>query len=318
MRSGPLTRFAVDSWAPSYGLSTDDTMIDIADAAETTVTVDPTVETADWAPITPSAEPFTEIAFIDGVRRTEAHVWIAAADGTQGAGVCASIAAGTVIASAGMSTVEERKVHRGLYTGCAVGDISTISATYEFVHCPAGDNTIHNAINSKMAGLEALVGIPTGVEMIVYDGPLRARNDPRGVGYVKTLRARYLDEARHKVLFSLNAGQRTPVFLIGDDFGRWSWYLRLPGRAPHPLACLVRCEIPHRGVARRDAIARAERASVTLPRYASEPYREPRAPQNLYPIAALERDLRGCLGDAHILKGDLEAAALQSRSGAAL
>jgi hypothetical protein len=46
-----------------------------------------------------------------------------------------------------------------------------------------------------------------------------------------------------------------------------------------------------------DAARIASRVSATLPRYASARHKDPRAPQNLYPIGGLERDLRHRLGD---------------------
>ena len=48
---------------------------------------------------------------------------------------------------------------------------------------------------------------------------------------------------------------------------------------------------------------------MTLGRYASEPYKDPRAPQNLYPIGGLERDLRHRLGDARLVFRALRVAA---------
>jgi hypothetical protein len=48
---------------------------------------------------------------------------------------------------------------------------------------------------------------------------------------------------------------------------------------------------------------------VTLARYASAGYKDSRAPQNLYPIAGLERALRRRLGDAGVLYRALRAAA---------
>jgi hypothetical protein len=41
----------------------------------------------------------------------------------------------------------------------------------------------------------------------------------------------------------------------------------------------------------------ADRVTAVLPVVASEPHLDPRAPQNLVPIAALERELRRRLGD---------------------
>ena len=46
-----------------------------------------------------------------------------------------------------------------------------------------------------------------------------------------------------------------------------------------------------------NAVELADRSAVMLQRYASVQHKDPRAPQNLYPIAALERELRRRLGD---------------------
>ncbi len=53
----------------------------------------------------------------------------------------------------------------------------------------------------------------------------------------------------------------------------------------------------------------ANLSQATLPRYASVEYKDSRAPQNLYPIAGLERDLRRRLGDTRLLYRALRAAA---------
>jgi hypothetical protein len=49
--------------------------------------------------------------------------------------------------------------------------------------------------------------------------------------------------------------------------------------------------------------------TATLPRFASSPHKEPRAPQNLYPIAGLERALRRRLGDPALLYRELARSA---------
>ena len=77
---------------------------------------------------------------------------------------------------------------------------------------------------------------------------------------------------------------------------RWSWYLRLPGPRTHGWAGVVRCEMAagsHLPIdAPKAAGELADIVSATLPRYASEPHKENRAPQNLYPIKGLEHALR--------------------------
>ena len=103
--------------------------------------------------------------------------------------------------------------------------------------------------------------------------------------------------------------QRTPLFLIGGSrFTRWSWYLRLPGPVVHPMSGIARCELPGKGTA-SDAARRADTVTVTLPRYASEPHKDARAPQNLYPIAGLEDQLRRRLGDRDLMERALRVAA---------
>ena len=56
-------------------------------------------------------------------------------------------------------------------------------------------------------------------------------------------------------------------------------------------------------------MAIADTTCVVLPRFASEPHKDSRAPQNLYPIAGLERELRRRLGDPRLLYRALRAAA---------
>jgi hypothetical protein len=58
-----------------------------------------------------------------------------------------------------------------------------------------------------------------------------------------------------------------------------------------------------------DAVALAARSQVTLERYASAGYKDARAPQNLYPIAGLERALRRRLGDPGVVYRALRTAA---------
>nr|BFE68778.1 hypothetical protein GCM10020092_020790 [Actinoplanes digitatis] len=57
----------------------------------------------------------------------------------------------------------------------------------------------------------------------------------------------------------------------------------------------------------------AEISSAVLPRFASSAYKDPRAPQNLVPIAGLERRLRGLLGDSRVLHRALTLATARSR-----
>ena len=265
-----------------------------------------------WSPITPDgAEPPGCVVFVDGVRRIDARVWITDGDRTR-PGACASVAAGAVRCQPDGAKVTEAQVFRGLYAAVsdAVGPIVTGHGAYELVPCPSDEpDVLHNQIRAQMAQLEAEIAASDEADLVVFDGPLRGRADSKGVGFVKTQHVGYLPEGEQRVLTALAAGQRTPLFLIGGaGVTRWSWYLRLPGPVVHPLSGVVRCELPGTGTADA-AKARADQISAVLPRFASEPHKEARAPQNLYPIAGLEADLRHRLGDREILERSLRAAA---------
>jgi hypothetical protein len=110
----------------------------------------------------------------------------------------------------------------------------------------------------------------------------------------------------------LRSGQRTPVFALGTRWPGWSWYLRLPGATGAPWAGIVRIECSP-DLAPDQAIELAHLSGATLPRFASSAYKDPRAPQNLVPIAGLERRLRGMLGDARLLHRALMLATAHSR-----
>jgi hypothetical protein len=62
---------------------------------------------------------------------------------------------------------------------------------------------------------------------------------------------------------------------------------------------------------RVQAIRLADRVSASLPRFASDRHKDPRAPQNLYPIGGLERELRHRLGDREMAIRALRRAAVE-------
>jgi hypothetical protein len=162
-----------------------------------------------------------------------------------------------------------------------------------------------------LAGLEAEVSGESRVDddLLVVDGPLRGRQHlPRAIGYVKTHRVEYLTTELTAVVTRLAPGERTPVFHVGTSWHRYAWYLRLPTTSRAPWSGVVRIECAAE-LPVDTAVALADRSAVTLPRFASTPYKDPRAPQNLVPIAGLERRLRAMLGDARLLSRTLTIAA---------
>lgn len=301
-------RFAVESWDPAYGSATES--LDLAAPRED---VDPAIEVPpnQWEPVPSEAGELRggSVWFVDGVRRIDARVWIHEGRVSK-PGVCASVAAGAVRVSAEGAEVVSALVERGLYTTPeGAGPILTRAGTYQLR--PTTEDTpeaAYLAIHQHMTQLEqkAAAGA-TPDDLVIVDGPLRGRSDPNVVGYVKSQHVQYLPPEQHEVVARLEDGERTPLFLIGGRQTRYSWYLRLRGERPHPLACIVRCE--QQAVGEVAAAARcASRISAAVLRFASEPHKDARAPQNLYPIAGLERRLRHLLGDAPLMERYLRAA----------
>jgi hypothetical protein len=165
-------------------------------------------------------------------------------------------------------------------------------------------------VQERMAALEAQVtAAAPEAELIVVDGPLRGREHvPGAVGYVKSQHVRYLPDALQSVVSELEVGERTPLFSVGGQWTRLSWYARLPGVRAHALSGIVRCEVGG-DRAPNEAVATADAVTVLLPQFASEPHKDTRSPQNLYPIAGLERELRRRLGDAGLMERALRAVA---------
>ena len=312
-------RFAVESWDPSYGVPVEEAGLE---PTNTIVDASVEVEPARWQPIWSDASGAPQtILFIDGVRRIDSRVWITEADAVL-PGVCATVAAGAVRCEQGDSTdgaatIEAVLVERGLYTAASsaepimAGALAPAVVRYD-VHSANGsdDAALYGAVHHHMTELEKLVSDEVGEsELIVFDGPLRGRNAALSVGYIKTHQTQYLEPPLQAIVTDLQPGQRTPIFAIGDPLARWSWYLRLPGPLSHPMSGVVRLELPGLGEA-DSAAARADAVSVALPRYASEPHKESRAPQNLYPISGLEFQLRRRLGHSHVLEKALRVASV--------
>ena len=86
-------------------------------------------------------------------------------------------------------------------------------------------------------------GTPDGSELLVVDGPVRGREQlPRVLGFIKSHQIAYLEPRLHGMVAALGPSERTPVFLIGGSWDRFSWYLRLPGPPSHPWSGIARLE----------------------------------------------------------------------------
>ncbi|MFP4122703.1 DNA double-strand break repair nuclease NurA [Coleofasciculus sp.] len=149
--------------------------------------------------------------------------------------------------------------------------------------------------------------------LIIRDGHLRWYGQPdTTLGYVKTMRKTYLSGDCAALLWTLAPGERTPIFAIRDKSDlrrRWSWYLRsgssdicLKRLGYHELQGLVRLELYSESVPFDQAVEIADQSTSLIPQYASHPCRDPRAPQNLTPVGALERELGRRMGDRAVIE----------------
>jgi hypothetical protein len=149
-----------------------------------------------------------------------------------------------------------------------------------------------------------------GLELLVLDGPLTyfAPTAPV-VGMIKRQVRAYLSADQAGILGELETGDRTPIVLIGEQrLERYSWYCRLGTRRAIDgvMTGIVRLEASA-ALGLAEAVRLAEATACALPRYATRIGRDPRAPQNLYPVARLEAELHHRLGDAAVIRRGLEA-----------
>ncbi len=318
---------SIESWSPEYG-----TPIETGDvqAESDQVDVGAEVPAGDWAPLDAGDFAADCVNFVDGVRRIEARIWITGSDSVARLGICASYAAGRIRCH-NRATIASVRVGRGFFGMAGTPDLNTPTGT--FAACPTATDHIEvlvNGLQERMSRLEAQVaGDRTGADPVqdepgnsvgnevltVVDGPLRGRRRiPGAIGYIKSHHVQYLPGEVRPVVAALDPRQRTPVFLIQTTWTRYSWYMRLARASGHPWAGIVRMEAwPDVGLDRVRHLANS--ACATLPRFASETHRDDRAPQNLYPIAGLEKQLRHRLGDPEIVYRGLQRAVFHHRSG---
>jgi len=305
------TTYTVDPWDPGYGVARGDEL----DGRESSARLDLEVElpASSWRALTPGDGALPgSVLFLDGVRRIDARVWVHGEGPEPLPGVIASLAAGLVRCD-GAAQIVDVAVDRGLYAETG-GDIETRHARYRFHRTPGGLDKLTLGVQARLAALEVELANAwrqnSNVEddLLVVDGPLRGRTHlARTVGYVKTHQKSYLQAEQAEVVATLGPGQRSPVFKMGTSWERLSWYLRLPGASRAPWSAIVRLECSA-DLPAADAVALADVTARVLPRLASAPHKDPRAPQNLVPIGGLERQLRHRLGDAALLYRALRGA----------
>lgn len=326
--------YAVEAWDPSYGttFATDAEGEDaLRPGSDAELDLEVELPATDWRAIDPRSgvQHPPAVLFVDGVRRIDARIWIDERNGPAALGLCASYASGVVLCrhdrAAHSASVVAGQVRRGLFTtATGAQDIAAPAGNYRATVTEADPGgpaaplpvLLAALLQQRLADLEVSTAVAAREQLeepqreddlLVVDGPLRGRQHlPRAIGYIKTHRSTYLPPDLNQLVGRLEPGLRTPVFRMGTNWERYTWYLRLPSGVGAPWAGVVRVECSA-DLTAAAAVDLAYLSQSVLVRYASSPIKDPRAPQNLYPIAGLERELRRRLGHPQLLHRSLRA-----------
>lgn len=311
----------LDPWDGDYGAglglseSPDD-----ADVGPAQVDADADVPADAWAPVSPDpgVALFERVFFVDGVRRLERRVLLGDGEGHVH-GAFGSLAVGAVEARPGRMAWAQQEVRRVLIATAGRALQHPVPAGPALAYEPLGtDQRGPDAalarLQDEMRACESRLADALsrhGDALVIGDGPLRfaASGHAAVLGLIKRLVKLHLPAGPARVLGRLAPGQRTPLFRLmpREGFARWSWFLRLDSArlAESELAGLVRLEVAEPAT-RDDARRLADFTAGLLPRFAPSRARDPRAPQNLLPVGALELRLRRLLGDRHVVRRRLE------------
>lgn len=306
-------RIAVQAWSPEYGGE-----VEMGRLETSVEQVKTDCETGTWAPVTPRYSGGlldAPVAFVDGTRRIDARLFVGNGRSAPVAGLAGSVGAGSVVCTPpngeayGRAEIDELRVQRVLAVGGGTAVALTGAGGLSYRSLPVPGESVEEltyAVHDTMRNLEAQLAQELAEQgsLVFVDGPLAVmRPGPqRIVGFIKAHHRRYLEADEEAVLGRLGCGERTPLFSFGEPRPRYSWYVRLCELADgdHDWHGLVRCEAPA-ALELDDVVSLADVSAILLVRFASLPYWDKRAPQNLVPVAGLERRLRHLLGDRELV-----------------
>ncbi len=298
------------------------------------IEVEPGVELPfeSWRPLQVEGPPSEErILFIDGTRRLDARVLVH--DGRRRFhGAFGSLAAGWVEVEGTRAKIPEDAitVHRLLVFGCAgevpeaIREMKPITVLPGLTYHPSvTDNdepdapmkAIHEAMQKAEGDLAVQL---RGASLIVADGlaDFRQPVPQRTLGYVKRMMTQYLPAPRGlDILAALPHHTRTPIFEIRKEKQRkLSWYVRLGPRelGESEISGLARIECAPMPLAEAQVLA--DRSVRDLSRFVPSRARDPRSPQNLLPIGALEKQIRHRLGDRTFVRRKIRALLAQEEA----
>ena len=336
-------RLTLEPWAPEYDTSLHTQAgMEVGAVALGFDAVDLHCELEVWQPVQTSRVniQFSRLYFIDGRRRLEAKVfaqWEESGNTHSAPGLLGTYSVGLAeLETNGKAQIIEANPSRVLILGSqlehpglripALGN-QLGHLDYE-AHGIKDDGNQENQLEQTLQNLmrshekKLARDLDLGDDLLILDGTLPLEQAFDGsLGYVKTLHDLRLPPREQRVLFALLQQQRSPIFKIGER--RYSWFLRLaqPVEWHQGLSGVVRLEVySDRGFEWAQKVA--DWTCQNLPRLAAKSFRDPRAPQQLMPVAFLEAEMGRRMGDIGIVRrriqAFLQAEFLREREGAQL
>lgn len=309
----------IDPWEVDYGDQTP--LAAASDELDEQVDHEIEVNDAEWEAIRPQSgrSLHERVVFVDGVRRLEARVQVRQ-DERLFYGGFGSFAVGAAVVEASAASFGPVRVSRIAVLGSGQKLPGSVPVSSNLIYDP--DSTASAEVDAPLRHIQKLMRLAEATlardlsdedTLTIVDGPLSFEPERRGValGYIKRLHQLYLPARFLPLLAGLPAGSRTPLFGIQtarSGFARYSWFQRLahPGPGTTELHGIVRLEVAA-SVGVEAACSLADAATAWLPRTAPKRARDPRSPQNLLPIGALEQKLRAALGDARLFRRWIES-----------
>jgi hypothetical protein len=308
---GPF-QVRVDPWEVDYGSETPLEPHD--DKPDEDVLVDVELPPNQWAPLNPGpVRSPGRVFFVDGVRRLETRL-VVSNNGQLFHGGFGSFAVGSVEVRPGRASFGENDLGREVILGSGKNLPRDVAVRPNLVYAARSAKETEpdaplRTIQANMRRAEFHLArrlTDLADTLVVTDGPLGVGGKGNAIGLIKRISELYLPNNLLAVLTGLPAGTRTPLFAIRSrnrHFDRLAWFLRLAPLLPgeSELHGLVRLEVAE-SVGAPEARFLADLTAVLLPRFAPPRARDPRSPQNLLPIGALEQQLRHALGDQRLVR----------------
>jgi hypothetical protein len=311
-------KLRLDPWATEYNTAYYAEEVTVA----TPDYIDPYVETDSWRPITP--EPtflsWERLFFIDGSRRIEARLLLEDDQEQIAFGAMGTCAVGVVDCcpyQQRQARVFETYIRRicALSGGHTMRDFAIVSTANQF------GNLEYQVISTNHREAEAIV-MELQSEMLKQEAQVASRlahhqqalvicdgqrpqlsQDKNVIGYLKTIHDTRLSKEHLSIVRLLEQSQRSPIYKVNyKDSHYYEWFLRL--RDPRPwfysLAGMVRIQAYDDDVT--NMIELANWTCLNLPKFASKQHQDPRAPQQLLPIRALESELKRRMGNPQLIR----------------